>query len=335
MAKIVTSAGLNEFVSTGKVTEEIKRQPKEKPAAQAPALEVKPDKPIAEVGGTKGEPADVVADDIDDSQVRQEWSPEVLAEITRKNAAINKKHRAWKEAQTQASDAEEFARGQWNEKRLAEERATKLEQELAELKAKAPAVAPKAERVKPDPQKFYDEKGQFKAFEYAEELAAYSAAKAVDDDRKSQADEKRRNDAQAAEALARTRMAEAEKKYPDFREVMAASTVRTHNAVLEYLTASDHIGEVSYYLEKNPDFVEKINQMHPLKAIAEIGKLELTFDKPAPAPVASVAPVKVTQGAPAPITPLNSQVSADTNIDPAKMSYRQLRAYERSREKRR
>ncbi|MFZ0844611.1 MAG: hypothetical protein WAM62_02385, partial [Pseudolabrys sp.] len=244
---------MNEFVATGKPTEEIKRAPREKVAAQAPPLEVKDDKPLKDVNeGKTDAPAEIVADDIDDSQVSQQWSPEVLAEIARKNQAINKKHRAMKEAREAAQDAEEFGRAQWNEKRLMEERATRLEQELAELKAKVPQ-APKVERVKPDPQKFYDDKGQFKAFEYAEELAAYSAAKAVEDDRTKQAEEKRRESAATAEALARTRMAEAEKKYPDFREVMAASTVRTHNAVLEYLTASDHIGEVSYYLEKNPD----------------------------------------------------------------------------------
>jgi hypothetical protein len=112
---------------------------------------------------------------------------------------------------------------------------------------------------------------------------------------------------------------------------LEAADVKTHNQVLQYLTTSEQIGEVSYYLATNPEFVQRINQLHPLKAIAEIGKLELTFEKPAPTPVVVEPVVPKAAGAPAPITPLSSQTSVNTNTDPAKMSYKELRAYERSR----
>lgn len=324
MGKVVTSAGFNEFVSSGKATEEIKTPPKVKPAAVAPPLEVKADKPIAEV---KGEPeAESVAEEVD---------PEDAAETERVRVKIGKKHRAMKEAQESAAESERFAENQFHRARLAEERATQLERERDELRAKAqPKADAKPELKKPDPQKFYDDKGQFKAFEYAEELAAYSATKAVSDLEAKQAEEKRAEQTAQAEAAARARIAEATKKYPDFAEVLAASDIKTHNAVLDYLGRSKHFGEATYYLAKNPDFVGRINQMHPLEAIAEIGRLESTFEKPTQ-PVAAAAASKATPGAPAPIVPLNAQGAVNINTDPAKMNFKELRAYERARHKKR
>jgi hypothetical protein len=189
--------------------------------------------------------------------------------------------------------------------------------------------------AKPDPEKYYDDKRNFRAFEYAEALAAWSARQAVDEDRQRQAEAARSAEASAAQALAKSRIDEAAKKYPDFVEVTTRADVKTHNAVLQYLTASEHIGDVIYYLATNPDFVERINKLNPLKAIAEIGKLELTFEKPATASTASAAtpPAKVVTGAPAPIKPLSSAATANINVDPANMSFKELRAYERSRQR--
>jgi hypothetical protein len=351
MGKVVTSAGLNEFVTSGTPTETIKSQPKQKPAAQAPPLEVKDDKPIKSVGEktetalvTKAKPAAAEAPDedlLDDEATRAEAEKsETLREaINRKNATINRKHREMREAQEGRQEAEEFAKTQWNEKRLAEERAERLERELSELKAKA-APAVKAEKAKPDPKLFYDDKGQFKAFEYAEELAAYSASKAVEDDRKNQADERRKAEAAQAEAVARSRVQETIKKHPDFEQVMADSPLRTHNAVLEYLSAHEMIGEISYYLAKHPDFVERINAMHPLRAIAEVGKLELTL-KPADEPTKVEKPVdasakRFANGAQSPpINTLNTAATVDTNTDPSKMTFKELRAYEAARRRKR
>lgn len=336
MGKVITSTGLNEFISTGKV-EEIKADPKPKALKQAPPLETKPEPPAKETAEPKAKEAPApeaapdadVADD-DDTRAEMERSDKLRDAIARKNATINRKHREMREAREAQTDAEEFAKAQWNEKRLAEERAASLERENADLKKGAAPAAPKAEKGKPDPAKFYDDKGQFKAFEYAEELASYAANKAVEDDRQKQIEERKQSEAATAEATARARVAETVKKHPDFEAVVTGADVKTHSRVLEYLAASEHIGDVSYYLAKNPAFVERINQMHPLKAIAEIGKLEATFEKP-PEATSEPAAAKVALSAPAPIKPLQSQASASVNVDPAKMSYKELRAYERNR----
>jgi hypothetical protein len=129
-----------------------------------------------------------------------------------------------------------------------------------------------------------------------------------------------------AEKAAMARVAEFRKTHADYDEVMRGE-VNTHPQVLQYMTGSDYIADVAYYLQKNPDFVEKLNKLNPLKAIAEIGKLELTFEKPVPK--VETAP---KAGAPPPITPLSGNSSGIVQTDPAKMTFRELRAYEAKRE---
>ncbi len=336
MGKVVTSAGLGEFITSGKV-EEIKSPPKGVKAEAAPPLEVKAEAAPVDPGTPEPtpDPNDAPADDIAGDESTKSASDELKAAIAKKNATINRKHREMKEAREQAAEAEEFAKNQWNEKRQLEDRNAELEKELQELKAKA---APPAAEVnkKPDPQGFYDDKGQFKSFEYAEALAAYAAKQAVEEDRQRQAEAARAAEASAAQALAKTRIDEAIKRYPDYVEVTQRADVRTHNAVLQYLTASEHIGDVSYYLATNPDFVERINKLNPLKAIAEIGKLESTFEKAAQSAApnaAAPAPAKLVTGAPAPIKPLSSQSVANINVDPSQMTFKELRDYERKRQR--
>lgn len=337
MGKVVTSAGLNEFISTGKAQEikadarvAVKDAPPLETIKAPPVLGDEPKTEEPKKEEPKRDPEAPEADDKKDLVI----PPELLDEWTRKNAAINRKHREAREAETLAEESDRFAENQYNRARLAEERAATLERELGEFRSKAAPAAKEAEPVKPDPQKFYDDKGQFRAFDYAEELAAYSANKAVADDRANQAKERQAAEAAQAESNARARVKEAAKKYPDFEETMKSSDVQTHTAVLQYLSASDRIGDVSYYLATHPDFVERINKLNPLKAIAEIGKLELTFDEPPKkeSQESLAAAAKTASSAPAPIKPLNSSAtSVNTNVDPAKMSFKELRAFERAR----
>lgn len=347
MAKVVTSQGIQDFVQSGKF-DAVKNDPPKKKADDAPPLEVK-DKPIiADVSkpddkkdDKKENKNDAPAEDIDDdddTRAAMERDDALRDRIARKNATINRKHREMREAREAAEEAERFAENQYQRATRAEQRAEAHERELNELRAKtAPQAEKKEEPKKPDPKAFYDDKGQFKAFEYAEELAAYSANKAVSDDRAKQAEDLRKAEQAAAEATARERVAETTKKYPDFAEVMQSSDLQTHTAVLQYLSASEHIGEVSYYLAKHPDVVERINKLHPLKAIAEVRDIEKTFEKPAAKTddKSDEPPPLKTSGAPAPIKPLSSATTVNTNTDPAKMTYKELRAYERSRNRRR
>jgi multidrug efflux pump subunit AcrA (membrane-fusion protein) len=336
MGKVVTSAGLNDFVSTGQPTENIKAEKKPAPVAAAPPLEVKEEKPAADLSEKKEE----VAPPVDDKYVDDDAT--IQAEIEKSerfNRLINKKHQEAKSFKALAekraeeiAEAERFAEQQFNERRLVEERERRLQAELTELKRGAPEAPKEPELKKPDPQKFYDDKGQFKAFEYAEELAAYSANKAVADDRAKFAEEQRQIQAAEAARIAEERVAETRKKHPDFLAVMNEANVETHPQLLQYLSASEHIGEVSYYLAKHPEYLQRINKMNPLRAIAEVGKLELTFEKP-PEPEEKPAPPP-SKAAPAPITPITTTAAAAVITDPSKMNFQQLRAFERQRSRR-
>ena len=317
MGKIVTSSGLQEFIQAGKV-EEIKSDAPKK-VTEAPPLEVKPDKVAVDIGQT----------DAVDQHVEED--PETLAEIEKSERfrrTINKKHRAMKEAQedaakakADAAESDRFAENQYNRAQLAERRAAELE---AQVKVKP---EPKPEAVKPDPKSFY-EGDQFKAFEYAEALSKFAATEAVVADRARQAEERREAEAAEQQRLAMARIETAKKAHPDYDRVTAAAgDVKVHNIVLEYMTGSEQIGEIAYHMAKNPDFVARINKLHPLKAIAEIGKLEQTFE----APKAVEPPVSKAPGAPPPIAPLVTSGSGTVQTDPAKMGTKELRAYERER----
>jgi DNA repair exonuclease SbcCD ATPase subunit len=325
MAKVVTSAGFREFVASGKTEEMPKVEAK---AEEKPKPDVIPEKPVQEVNG-KPEANDYIDDD-----------KETQAEIEKSERftkTINKKHRAMKEAQEAASEAEEFARNQWNEARLAKERATALEERLKELQAQAPKKEPEVKKpvhdeVGPDGKKrFYDDQGQFKAFEYAEALATFAANEAVVKDRQRQIEETQKAAQAQAEELAKAKVAEARKVHSDYDEVIQASDVKTHQQVLNYMTGSEWIAEIAYYLAKNPEYVERINKLNPLKAIAEIGKLELTFEKPKAEIPTEVVPAIAAKVAPAPIVPLQTNSSGIVQTDPAKMDFKQLRKYEAER----
>lgn len=337
MGKVVTSGGLNEFIASGK-HEEIKADPKPKAAKEAPPLEVekKADPLSAEAQEAKDKPDDEYKDDDAEIQAVIEKDAKARRAVGRKHKELMSFKALAEKRAAELSDAEEFAKGQWNEKRLSDERAAQLEREIAELKKGATPVAPKSEKGKPDPKVFVDDKGQFKSFEYAEALAEWAANKAVEDDRAKQVQERRQTEATQAEALARQRVAETEKRHPDFKEVVAAADVRTHNDVIAFLSANEHIGEVSYYLAKNPDFLARINAMHPYAAIAELGELIATQFKKPPKANGEKPPADVvtTSAAPPPIKTLSSAGSVNTNVDPAKMTYRELRAYERQRARR-
>lgn len=328
MGKVVTSAGMQEFVQTGK--HETIAPDKPVKATEAPPLEVKADKPIVDLG-EDNDAYDGIPDD-------EKPSLEELAKAKRFDSLIRKKHRdmkaadaAAKIARDEAAEADRLAESQFNRARLAEQKLAETEAELSKFKSQPEARKPELkEPVETDPE--YQEKGEFNWRKFTKAQADYAAAKAVAEYTKQQDTARRSAEAAEAEALARERVAKAEKAHPDYRAVLEAADVKTHNAVLQYLSASEHIGEVSYYLAKNPEFVATLNKLNPLKAIAEIGKLELTFEKPKAE--AKAEPVEAQKVIPAPIAPLSSQASVNTNTDPAKMSYKELRAYERSRRKR-
>lgn len=267
-----------------------------------------------------------------------------LAERARKSIA--RKHRELKKAQadlgklqTDLSDTESFSKSQYARAVQAEEKVNELKRELEALKANAPPPAPVESALKkPDPNDFYDEKGQFKLAEYTEAVGDYSAKKAIaDKDEKDTKDRKEREarDAEAAKQAAMERVKnlteEQSKQYKDWNEVVPANPVQVHNLVAAYLTSSPYVGHIAYYLAKNPEYAKNLREMHPLAAIAELGELSIRWKTGQKDTQQNTKPIKEDTRPPAPITLLPGSGSVGATTDPSKMTPAQLRAYDRER----
>lgn len=300
MAQVVTNENIQELYEKGRVADF-------KPP-EAPKVEAKepPKEPKEE------EVKSAVKEDDKEDENGLLKSDNELAERARQR--INKKHR-------EAKEAEEFAQKQWEEKRRLEARTQELERKLSELEAK---VQPKTEeKQKPKPEDFKD------MTEYAEALAEYKADEAIKKERQRLEVEKREAEDQARKIAFSQRIAKTMEKYTDYAEVVAQADGIVPPHISQYILESESGPEIGYYLAGHPDELEKLGSLSPIRAVAELGKIELRLSQPEAKPVKTPPAVAVSQ-APAPIQPLNGQGDA-VQKDPSKMTFKELREYERMR----
>lgn len=339
MGKVVTSAGLNEFVADGKVEVIPRAKPQggagaaEKPAetakpteAAAPAAEAKPAEKPPE------KPAESGTEDTDLTPEELKLAGERFTRV------IGQKHRRMREAQETAEEAERFAETQFNERRLAEQERDRLRAENETLKkqGKSPEEATKK---KPAPEDFKAENGQIDWPAYVEAAATFAAQEATVKERERLLAEQNDAARKASEALTRERFVKAEARYPDFKETMkSADGLLIQNDVLAYLAESEKGPDLTYFLAKHPEEVKKIVQLTPRAALAYVGVLESGLEVGKPSGPASPSgeggkgkpQPEAKGGAPAPITPLGNG-SGTVPKDPSQMSFRELRDYERQR----
>lgn len=338
--QVLTSENFQQFVETGKVTE-FKAPEPVKPAATEPATK-EPKATVAEVAPTGSDQPRDATGKFTKAEGSDKTTPAVgakpaesddeggddLPEHVRK--VIGKKHRLQKEA-------EEFARAQWRERQAAETRAEKLQRELEEERAKSRPATAKTEDKPPKPEDFAT------VAEYTDALVDYRVAKKFEADRL-EAEQQRQADEKAArEREFGKRLAVAREKYTDFQEVVGSiagtELDRVHNDVIEYMQESEHGAEILYHLAKHRDTLERFRKLSPRAFIAQLGKLETKWEKPAAetttlsqAAAAVTTTTPAVSKAPAPIAPLASDKSTPVHKDPADMSFQELRAYERQRE---
>lgn len=330
MGKVVTSKGLNEFVESGTVTHvpDHKEEPKEATKAEVAKVEPVEAKAAPEPAkeAQKQDNEGLEADEID------------LPERVRKS--IGKKHRAMKEAQEAAAEADRLAESQYNRAMLAERRANELEEQL---KKATPAKIPEPELKAPDENDpKWTENGQFNWRKFTQAQAEYASSKAIQDFKKQQETEREIAERTANETRIRASADEARKTHSDFDAVMEAAKGTQADIVpqfvLNYIYESDISGEIAYYLAKNPEETQKIAKMKPILGLAELGKLadKLTA-KPDIKPNGEIAPAVVPErgGAPPPITPIATTATGTVNTDPARMTFRELREFEKQRTKKR
>jgi hypothetical protein len=234
----------------------------------------------------------------------------------------------------EAADSERFAEQLFNERELERKQRLAVEEELKALKAKTTPAAPELKEPQPEDAKYKNDKGEFDWLKFSDDRAEYKAKKAI----QSYADEQRQAQEtvrlEAAKIERQKKVDAAVKKNADWTEVVTKSPLMLQQSVLDYIDLSDYGTDIAYFLAKNPEVAGKIGKLHPIKAVAEVRDLELSLTKPpekATSPVAAPSQAAERQGAPAPITPIAPSGANPPPIDPAKMDFKQLRAFERER----
>lgn len=268
-----------------------------------PAAAEAANKPVESASDKTDPAAGDSHEDADDIEGDDGLTPRQKRELTDKmQKAIGKKHR-------QRMEAEEFAAAQYSERKLAEERAARLERELAELRSKsAPQPAPQAPQ-KPQRADFQTEE------EYVDAMIQFGVDQRLREkaaeDAKARA---KREQAQLIEA-AKGRIARALELVPDYAEVTGAVDLEVPPAIAGYMQKSDMFAELGYHLAKNPDLLLSLAKLPPDEQLVKIGKIESTLQpfEPKAAPNDSKSSKEVPNGQASKPAP-----SADTDIDLSK-----------------
>jgi hypothetical protein len=232
-------------------------------------------------------------------------------------------------------EAEEFAEDEWKQRRMAETRIAELE---AELRRAKPTEAPKAEELKRPRLSDFQTAAEFDtAMDEYESKRAEQVRSEVEVATRQQL----ANERQQAELAARIEAAKSD--FPDWDEVInkaAKSGYTPSGHIQAAMRESEVAAHLAYHFVKNPDELRKLEQLSPIKAVQEIGKIEQKFIKAesAEAPKATKPPIETTR-APAPVQSLRSDSAGIVNNDPSKASdfheYRRLRAEQKRNEGRR
>lgn len=227
---------------------------------------------------------------------------------------IGKKHRAMKEA-------EEFARERDRHAAVAEAQAENLRRELEALKGTKSGPAPEKDAKAPKPEDFKT------VAEYADALTEYKLEQKLQKFREQEMQKQQQAHLNKAQTEFAERVAKAMKDIPDYAEVVEAADdadVPPHMA--QYIVESDIGPLLGYHLAKHPEVLERLSKLSPVRAVAELGKLEATLEKK---PEAEKPAVREVSRAPSPIAPLEGKNSTVTK-DPSQMTFQELRAHRQS-----
>jgi hypothetical protein len=308
-------------------------------AAKAPETKEAEAKPAeAATKPSEEDPDDIEGEDGLTPRQKRDFSASMLK-------AIGKKHRMMKEA-------EEFAAAQYNERRMAEQRAQAVERELAELRAKAqpaPQSATTDAPERPERAKFATDQ------EFLDAMIAWGVEEGLK--KRAQEEAQRAAERRQAEVLeaAKGRIAKALEVVPDFEAVTRAADIEVPPLVAGYMQKSPMFAELGYHLAKNQDVLKSLAKLEPDEQLVTIGKIESTL-KPfvvaelkagaakesdgatpssksastngqrsmtAPSEDTGTIPSRARDTAPV-IRPLNGSGAAPAEIDPRDMNTRQM-----------
>lgn len=232
------------------------------------------------------------------------------------------------ESEAPAKDHDESS----EEKRKRETGSARLRRQLAQATAELESlkrIAPKQDDETALKGLVDTEVGQVpKEADYSDYLAFQTALMAYETERRIVTRELRQKASQAQEALKaaneelietfKERAEVTRKTLKDFNEVLQRATISpTHPEVVNLILSSEKGPELSYYLSKNPKVAQSLNDMSPMLAAREIGKLEQS---------ASLATPNTVTKAPAPVEPIKGGTSPSSKFDPEKASYEEYKA---------
>lgn len=175
------------------------------------------------------------------------------------------------------------------------EREAKFWKEQAAKSQTSSTDAPKPTKADfPDDEAYFEALADFKAEQKVQQFSQQTQA-----ERAQEADAK-----QTATRfdLYRERVTQSVEAMPDYHEVVGQSDVPAAPHVLESILDSDVGPQLAYHLAKHPDVAERLNDMTPVQAARELGRLEAQMS--APKADAAAPPAKRTTNAPAPINPV-------------------------------
>lgn len=255
------------------------------------------DAPVA-AKDTPQESAERTEDSADDVEGEDGLTPRQKRDLTQKmQTAIGKKHRALK-------DAEEFAAEQYNEKRLAEQRAEAQQREIDRLKQQLqgnkPAETDKPKRDNFETQEAFDDAlTDWKVDQKFKEREA-AAAKAHMDQ---------------IMANAQASVARALELVPDYEEKTAAADYIVPGQVAGLMQESPLFAELGYHFAEHPEELARLAITPPERLKVEFRKIESTVQPFAATPKATA---KVENGQDASPTPSQNgaKPSTETVVTP-------------------
>jgi hypothetical protein len=298
--QVVTSENMLELIEKGRVADFVAPKSEGETKVDEPKVETKTEE-------VKAEGEQQTAPETAAEQKKPEAAEDDLPE--RAQQRINAKHRQMKEA-------EEFGKAQYLEKLAAEKRVGELEAKVAELeKSKSPA--PVDEPAKAPKQEDFET-----VQKYVDALVDWKLQERRDEDAKKAA-----QSAQAAiESAHQARVKKFAESHPDYQETLEKADLTLALPVLQYIRESELGPDLALHLSQNVEIAERLNRLSPIKALAEIGKIEAKLtpakaDEPKP----TTKQPEVSR-APAPITPIEGK-KEPVHKDPSEMNFKELRAH--------
>ncbi len=176
---------------------------------------------------------------------------------------VDRKHRQMKEA-------EEFAASQYNEKRLAEERAERAERERDE--ARKAVEPPKKEAEEPKREAFADDKA------YQDALIDWRVDQRLKAREAEEAKNRQKEREQQVMEAAKERVAKAIELVPDFEEVTGEANDIIPSHIAAYMQESELFPELAYHFAQHPEDLKKIAAM-PARTYSDLLRVGVAMDK--------------------------------------------------------